>query len=87
MKVTAAQLLIFAEALVDLAQKFDPKDAESIRDVIDAGSDLNGLIKDIRDQTQENAQEVWDKVRTDYSENLARFQASLTSHEGADSTD
>lgn len=83
MKIDAQTLLVFAEGLLAIAEQFNPKAAGSIKEVIDAGAELNGLIKQIKDQTQEEAPEVWAQVSSDFNRSLSAFQASVDAHSTA----
>lgn len=80
MKVTAEQLAAIARQLAEIAATFNPGAAASVIGVIEVGTELNNLIKDIR--TQENGQEaaVWNEVRNDYQESLDAFNAAAGQH-------
>lgn len=80
MKVTAEQLAAIARQLAEIAAVFNPGAAASVIAVVEVGTELNNLIKDIR--TQENGQEsqVWAEVRDDYQESLDAFNAAAAAH-------
>lgn len=80
MKVTAEQIAAIARQLAEIAAVFNPSAAQSVVAVIEVGTELNDLIKNIR--TQENGQEsaVWAEVRDDYQDSLNAFNAAAGEH-------
>ena len=76
---TLAQI---AAALKALAAIFDPKDADSISDLLDTAAQLNETIAEIRAQTEETAPEVWKKIAAHSSGSYDRFVASVAAHPG-----
>lgn len=79
-KITAEQIAAIARQLAEIAAVFNPGAAASVVAVIEVGTELNNLIKDIR--LQENGQEaaVWAEVRDDYAESLDAFNAAASAH-------
>jgi len=48
--------------------------------LLEAGSELNGLLTQIKNQTDAESAAVWDAVRSDYSEAVDQFKASVDAH-------
>jgi len=79
-KITAEQIEDIANQLADVAAIFDPADAAAIKALLLVGTQLNKAINDIKNQTDANAQAVWDNVRTNYSDAVSAFEESAASH-------
>jgi hypothetical protein len=80
--ITKAQLTALGEQLIVLAATFSPKNAEAIESLVKVGTQLNNVIHDIRDQTDEDAQAVWETVKTNAEDAIAEYQASVEQHTG-----
>lgn len=73
-----------ANALKDLALKllgvagiFDPRDAAILKLLVETFQELHVVMKDIRNQTEANAPEVWAGVRDDFKDAVAAFEAGV----------
>lgn len=72
MKLTADQIILLANALAGIGQAFNPAAAASLRALLTVGTELNNMIQSIRT----NDPEMWAKVRADFGEAAAAFEAS-----------
>lgn len=72
MKLTAEQLAEFAKQLSALAAVFNPGAAASIQMLVLAATELNGMVKSIR----ENDPQLWEKSAANFKEARAAFDAS-----------
>jgi len=80
MKMTAQQIEALGMELLGIAKVFDPRDAAIISLVVEAGTKLNTVIHDIRNQTDANAQAVWDEVSANYGSAVDAFDKSVAAH-------
>lgn len=76
-KVTAEQITALANTLATVGAIFNPAAGATIKGLVTAGTELNNMIRNIREQTEESAAEVWEEVRADYEKSLEGFQASV----------
>jgi hypothetical protein len=56
--------------------------AAELASLFEAGAELNGLTKAIRDQTEANAPEVLREVEADYAASVSAFEESVRLHPG-----
>ncbi len=75
--MTKQQLEALAQTLMGLAKAFVPGDAGIIAGVVEVATDLNNAIHDIKNQSDANAQEVWNNVRTNAADAVEKFEASV----------
>ena len=71
------QIATLGQRLVEIAAMFSPAHAGALRSVVavvGVASELNDLVRAIRD----NDPEMWAQVSADYGDALAGFQASAT---------
>lgn len=61
-------LELIAQTLLRLAGVYKPNETAVLGELFAAGKELNDLLKQIRQQTEEEAPEVWAKVREDFAE-------------------
>lgn len=80
MNMTGQQIEALGVQLLGIAKVFDPKDAAIITLVLEAGTQLNSVIHNIRTQTEANAQTVWDEVSTNFGNAVADFDKSVAAH-------
>jgi hypothetical protein len=76
----AEKIKAVALQLTEIAATFNPGIAGSIAALINAGTELNTIIKDIKEQTEANRAEVWDTVRTDFADSLEDFRNIAAVH-------
>lgn len=74
--IDANKIKAIVTVLEAAAAIYAPGSAPAVAALLNAATQLNGLIGEIRSQTDADAQAVWDKVRTDYSDALAEFESS-----------
>lgn len=67
-KLIGQRLLALAESSLEL----DPR-VRAIGELLEIVQELTGMLKTIREQTEETAPEVWEAVRKDYAEALEAF--------------
>lgn len=75
--MNAEQIAALGARLVEIAAMFSPAHAGALRSVVavvGVASELNDLVRAIRD----NDPEMWAQVSADYGDALAGFQASVT---------
>jgi hypothetical protein len=75
-KVSPEEIAQIAQALAAVAGVFSPANAASIALLVQAGTQVNLLIQRVRNQTEAEAQKVWEEVRTDWKASVASFEAS-----------
>lgn len=75
-KFTAAELQAALLAAAQLAAAFDPKDAAIISGLMEAGTKIVGMIREIASQTKETEAAVWANVTQNYSASLSAFEAA-----------
>lgn len=68
-KLIGQRLLALAEASLEA----DPR-VKAIGELLQIVQELSGMLKAIKEQTEETAPEVWEAVRKDYSEALEAFE-------------
>lgn len=73
----AAKIESLANELASVAAIFAPGSATAIGLLLKTGAALNGLIADIKAQTEADAPEVWQKVEDDFSHAVEAWQDSL----------
>lgn len=81
-QITAEQIEDLGKKLVQIAAIFNPESALVIGGVVEAASELNTIVREIRSQSEANAPEVWNQVRKDYGDALNAFNASVQDHPG-----
>lgn len=77
---TTERLRNLGNLLLTLAGAFVPGHAvtiEALRKMISAVTEANNLLKEIREQTEETAPEVWAKVKADFEQDLAALRAAI----------
>lgn len=75
MKLTAEQIEAFAKQMAALASIFAPGSATAISALIAAGTELNAMIKSIK----ENDPEMWAKVVAETNTTVDAYLAGLNS--------
>jgi len=88
MSIDVQKVESIAEALLAVVTQFIPganiaQDAQLIRELLHAGAALNGLLAEIRNQNDANAQEVWEKVAADFQGAVDAFDESIAAHPAA----
>lgn len=78
MNVTAEQVASAAQQLAAIAGVFDPKNAAAIVLLVRSVTELNLMVKAIREQNEADAQKVWDKVKANFEQSVAAFEASTS---------
>lgn len=73
----AAKIEALANELSSVAAIFVPGSAAAIGLLLKTGAALNGLIADIKAQTEANAPEVWQQVESDFARSVEAWHDSL----------
>lgn len=71
--MNAQQIEDLAMALSSIAAVISPQNAEAIAALVKAGTELNGIIKRVKDEDPE----VWAQIRENYSEAVDAFNQSV----------
>lgn len=77
MTETQQRIDAIVQVLSILSASFIPGNAAAIAALLQAGSKLNRLVQQIRDQTEADSPEVWDEVREHYLNAVEDFEASV----------
>lgn len=85
MKLDIAKLEEIGGLVLDVAGAFYPgaslvAHAAQLKQLLEAGAELNGLLAQIKNQTDADMAAVWNAVRADYSDAVDQFKASVQSH-------
>lgn len=85
MKLNIARLEEIGGLILEVASAFVPGApiivrAAQLRQLLEAGTELNDLLARIRKQTDADSLQVWEAVETDYEEAVDAFRASVKAH-------
>jgi predicted component of type VI protein secretion system len=85
MRLDISKLEEIGGLVLDVASSFSPTGAlivraNQLKQLLEAGSELNGLLARIRNQSDADSLQVWEAVEADYSDAVDAFRASLKAH-------
>ena len=85
MNIDIAKLEEIGGLVLDVAGSFVPGAAlfvraNQLKQLLEAGSELNGLLAQIRKQTDADSLQVWEAVEADYEDAVTAFRASVKAH-------
>ncbi len=87
MNLNIARLEEIGGIVLDVAGSFVPGaplivHAAQLKQLLEAGTELNGLLAQIRAQTDADSVKVWEAVEADYADAVSGFRASVEKHTG-----
>jgi len=85
MRLDISKLEEIGGLVLDVASSFSPTGAlivraNQLKQLLEAGSELNSLLARIRNQSDADSLQVWEAVEADYSDAVDAFRASLKAH-------